>query len=244
MDNLTLVAARIAERLAAVGLTERKASMLATGQPDAIRYIRTRGTMPSAVRMMKIATVLKATPDYLFGDTETNEWDANEKVISLAARFSEEAANERNLPGRHIPISGSKAFSDEETADLVVYGFTKDILGFAAGPIGMENEPMGAFYPADSTMAPVFEPSTPVVFVHKKEADVGDHALIFLRGIVDGKTVKGDTFILRKIVDRTDEWLTVQQHTPSRMARIPSDMVDHSIRALVLRDYIMPSPRS
>lgn len=242
MENLEVIADRIAERLTAVGLSERKASLLATGQPDAIRYIRTRGTMPSASRMLKIANILKSTPEYLFGDVDDNDWEANVKTIGLASRFSDDAISKRKLPGRNIPIAGVRAISDESQPDLTVYGFVKDILGFAASPAGMENVELGAFYPADSSMSPVFEPSTPVVFLHRNEAALGDHALIFIHDPENKVATGGQTFLLRKIVDRTDEWLTVQQHTPSRMMRLPSSTIEYTRKALVLRDYVTPTP--
>lgn len=239
MENLDLIAERIAERLEAVGLTERKASILATGQPDAIRYIRTRGTMPSAARMMKIAKILEATPDYIFGDSSTNDWESNKQAISVAARFTDQAVNEHGLPGRRVPINGVKSVADDANPDLVAYALIADIVGFAAKPAG-SSEKFGSFYPADSSMAPVFDPSTPVVFSLEREAELGDHALLFLRD-PEGRLKRNQTFILRKLVDRASDWVTVQQHTPSRMMRLPAKMVDHTRRVLILRDYVIPS---
>jgi hypothetical protein len=244
MADFELIAKRIAERLEAVGLSERKASMIATGQPDAIRYIRTRGTMPSVIRMMKISNVLKATPTYLFGDVDTNDWEENATAIGLASRFNDAAAYEQRVPGRSVPVHGVKASSDDADASLTVYGFTKEIVGFAAPPRGYEDHLVGAFYPVDSSMSPLYEPATPVVFSHKVEAKVGEHALVFLTGSFEGKEIRSGTFLLRKLVDKTDEWVTLQQHTPSRMMRLPTSVVQQCLRAFVMRDYIMPDPAS
>ncbi|WP_397586655.1 S24 family peptidase [Sphingobium fuliginis] len=56
---------RIAQRLEALGMTERDASIKATGKPDALRYIRTRNAMPSADRLDLIANALQTSPDWL-----------------------------------------------------------------------------------------------------------------------------------------------------------------------------------
>lgn len=58
---------RIAQRVDALGITERDASIKATGKPDALRYIRVRRAMPSADRLAAIAKALETTPEWLLG---------------------------------------------------------------------------------------------------------------------------------------------------------------------------------
>ncbi len=66
--------ARIVTRLAELKLSERQASLAATGRPDAIRYIRTRKHWPSASRLAQLAKALKTTPAYLMGaETEPGQ---------------------------------------------------------------------------------------------------------------------------------------------------------------------------
>ena len=62
---------RIARRLEALGISERDASLKATGKPDAIRYIRKRGAMPSADRLAQLAKALETSPEWLLGRTST-----------------------------------------------------------------------------------------------------------------------------------------------------------------------------
>lgn len=64
METLKL---RIAERLRELNQTERAISLLATGKPDAIRYIRARDHLPSYDRLAQIARAMDTTPDYLLG---------------------------------------------------------------------------------------------------------------------------------------------------------------------------------
>lgn len=60
--------ARIQERLEALDMTERDASIAATGSPFAIRNMK-RGSMPAVDLFEKLAPVLETTPGYLaYGD--------------------------------------------------------------------------------------------------------------------------------------------------------------------------------
>lgn len=53
-------------------MNEREVSLRATGSPDTIRYIRARGTMPGADKLVQIARVLGTTVDWLLGGTLPN----------------------------------------------------------------------------------------------------------------------------------------------------------------------------
>ncbi|MCI1143078.1 hypothetical protein MOP88_13540 [Sphingomonas sp. WKB10] len=64
---IDILVERIGAKLYERNLTEREASIDATGKPDALRYIRTRKAMPSADRLDKIAQTLGTTSDYLLG---------------------------------------------------------------------------------------------------------------------------------------------------------------------------------
>ncbi len=65
--------ARLAERLSVLQLSERAASMMATGKPDAIRYIRVRDHVPSYERLFAIARTLRTSPEYLLGTVDDPE---------------------------------------------------------------------------------------------------------------------------------------------------------------------------
>ncbi|MFC3422605.1 hypothetical protein ACFOHO_10865 [Rhizorhabdus histidinilytica] len=63
---IELMIQRIDERLKVLGLTDRQASIRATGLPDAIREIR-RFKRPGSKRMIQLAKALETTPDWLGG---------------------------------------------------------------------------------------------------------------------------------------------------------------------------------
>jgi hypothetical protein len=53
-------------------MTERAASLAATGQPDTVRYMRARGVMPSMPRLISLAKVLQVSLSWLL-EGEDNE---------------------------------------------------------------------------------------------------------------------------------------------------------------------------
>lgn len=61
---------RIAQRLDELQLTERAVSLAATGKPDLVRFIRTRGTVPSADKIIALAAVLECSAAWLMGKSD------------------------------------------------------------------------------------------------------------------------------------------------------------------------------
>lgn len=56
---------RVEERLKVVGITERKAGMLAVNKPDLVRGWRVKDALPRIDSLIQIAPILKTTPEYL-----------------------------------------------------------------------------------------------------------------------------------------------------------------------------------
>ncbi|ALJ15343.1 XRE family transcriptional regulator [Sphingopyxis macrogoltabida] len=88
MSETTDLANRIAERLTLLGMSPRDASMRACDQPDVIRNISEKGSIPSAFRLLKLAQVLETTVGWLLGevsqapadnddDVEIQQWDVS-----------------------------------------------------------------------------------------------------------------------------------------------------------------------
>lgn len=248
-DTYSVRTDRILERLAALGLTERKASLLATGQPDTLRFIRTRGTVPSIGRMFKIAKALEATPDYLLGHTDVNEWDRNKSAIDAASHFSDGAISDTVDISRTVPVINSKSKSLDVSLPghpdfpVTMTSITKDVIGFVAAPMGTSAKKLMATYINDPAMSPMFDNQAPVVFELERQPASGDYAIIFIGGEVEGREVRGSSFLLRKIVDQTRDWLTVEQHSPPMRLNFPRENAKSFARVLTMRDYLMPDDR-
>lgn len=59
---------QVSNRLYALGYTERQASLMATGQPDMIRYIKTRGVIPGALALLALSRVLQTDMHWLIDE--------------------------------------------------------------------------------------------------------------------------------------------------------------------------------
>lgn len=100
---------RIAQRLDELGLTERAVSLAATGKPDLVRFIRMRGTVPSADKIIALAAVLECSAAWLMG--RTNDPTPDEAMAPIiervggrgrAAEATEKERAEREEMGRSI----------------------------------------------------------------------------------------------------------------------------------------------
>lgn len=85
----------IDERLQALGLSERKASLNAVGKPDFIRDIRRRGHSPKADKLAALARVLQVPPARLLEAVEPDPSDYDESAANLAG--SELASSPLNI---------------------------------------------------------------------------------------------------------------------------------------------------
>lgn len=83
MSETNQLAERIAERLALLGLSARDASMRAVGQPDVIRNITEKDSVPSAFRLLKLAKVLETTVSWLLGETDNVGPAANDDDVEI-----------------------------------------------------------------------------------------------------------------------------------------------------------------
>lgn len=92
-----LVKARLAERLSALGISERAASLMATGKPDAIRYIRVRDHVPSYDRLFAIARALQTSPEYLLG-TSNDPSERSDRYQAMVRSSAEELPDIRTYP--------------------------------------------------------------------------------------------------------------------------------------------------
>ncbi|MBP1841988.1 SOS-response transcriptional repressor LexA [Rhizobium petrolearium] len=72
---------RVEERLKKVGISERRAGMLAANKPDLVRGWRAKDALPRIDSLIQIAPVLETTPEYLAFGIET---EANQSVPKIS----------------------------------------------------------------------------------------------------------------------------------------------------------------
>jgi hypothetical protein len=115
--SMELIIQRIDERLAALGLSDREASMRATGRPDAIREIR-RNKRPGSKRIAQLARALDTSPNYLAGylpHEGGNNWNASTLATSPISGVQELP---RDVPVYALTNAGELMVADGTPSDL------------------------------------------------------------------------------------------------------------------------------
>jgi len=227
-DKLSILVERIAAKLVQLNLSEREASIDATGKPDAIRYIRTRNSMPSAERLERIARTLGTTPAWLLGGTD--DIDPPEARQGKAI----EAVVRRRLP-KSLPVYGTAL-----AADL-------DLFATDGHPVAIEQVEVDMVEPSDhmarplnlvgldgyyvvtivgESMVPRFDPGRRSLVNSKREARAGEDVVVQLRSPMDdGETVTA--VLIKQLVKHKTGAIVLRQFNPAVEFELSNSRVKH-----------------
>lgn len=215
------VAARASELAAQKRLTDREASIDASGKPDMIRDMR-RGRMPSADRLQALADTLSTTVDFLMGRT-----------ASSLAPDGETPGLDR-LP-RDVPIYGTALGADLEVdvemdGDATVFHAQRTIIDQTAvldhalrHPGIMGDRQAYALTVVGQSMQPRWEDGDPIYVTTRRQAALGDYVVVQIRD----KLEEVVSALLKKLVGRTSDHLVLEQFNPPVRFRVPLAMVAH-----------------
>ncbi|WBO22301.1 helix-turn-helix domain-containing protein [Sphingomonas abietis] len=241
---------RIAERLAALGFSERKASLMATGRPDAIRYIRTRRAMPSLSRLAKLANVLQADPLYLAGDTSKNDWEGYKNAAPVGANLPEAVFDSLSKfhkiePEGPLPAvivhealpAGHELFLDQSGKSFSVGLFTlgdAPIDVFFHPPLLKDRE-LSGFYAPDNALSPLFAAGSPVMMESGAKIQNRDEVVI---GVSTDSG--GVVYMLARLLWRTEDALTLTQLQPNATFLVPISRLKRVFRVVRYSDFLRP----
>lgn len=166
-----ILSERIKQRLAALDLTMREASLKATGSAETIRAIvNGKSQNPRVDTLAKIAEVLQTTPEWLTGRGETMALpNARPAQVELPARQS--------MPA-DVPVLGTAAGSLIGGA----FQFEGGVIDYVRRPPALSSaRDVYALYVEGSSMEPLFSPGG-LVFVHPhKPPRIGDSVVVQMR---------------------------------------------------------------
>ncbi len=252
-DDLDKLINRIAERLVTIGMSERAASVEATGKPDALRYIRTRRAMPGLKRLVQIARTLKTTPDYLLGLSNDPDPTPDQQVTLLAFDLMADSAIEdienqkRAGVSAENPIFNSSALVVEHFASIdgddiqaQLYSFKSKFLGFFALPAWMEFRDYSAFICGDGALLPKFKKGDLIVYSTKQPPSKGDYAVFHMRKSSHPEDRPGLAFFVREVLAEDNDSFLVRQHRPSATFRLRKDDLDAVHRVITIEDILTP----
>jgi phage repressor protein C with HTH and peptisase S24 domain len=233
MAAIDILIERIAAKIAERNLTEREASIDATGKPDALRYIRKRRAMPNAERLEKIAETLGTTADWLLGKN-----GAADRVDGQKAPFAPEQL--RRLP-RTLPIVGSALGADLEfcTSGGGYVAVEQTELNtsaprdFMARPTSLAgHEEWYVIIVSGISMQPRFDDGRRLLVDGKRPPVMGDDVVVQLKtAIGDEGEAEVTAVLVKQLVRRKAGVVVLKQFTPEVEFEVPNDRI-HAIHRI------------
>jgi phage repressor protein C with HTH and peptisase S24 domain len=227
--KLEMLVTRIGAKLIERNLSEREASIDATGKPDAIRYIRTRHAMPNAERLEQIAKTLGTTPAWLMGADDGASIDTGEQQNPGLL-----AITQRRLP-KTLPVFGTAL-----AADL-------DLCTSEGDPVAIEQIHVDMVEPSDymarptsiagkdgyyvvtvmgHSMEPRFDSGRRKLVYANRPARVGEDVVVQMRSpLDDGETVTA--VLIKQLVRLKAGFVVLRQFNPAVDFEVPQERVKH-----------------
>lgn len=226
---MDLVIERIDERIRALGLSDRQASLRATGYPDAIREIR-RGKRPSSQRFVQLAAALETTPDYISGYVDHEKQAMWRATTSSALPIEGVQEMPRNIPVYGMSANGDIGMMDFERVkgiEVLKYDLDRPIDYCRRPPRLALRDDIIAISTFGSAMYPRYEDAE-ILYLEPTHGADGDYALVVLESDVPDRTGQaGPWMMLKRIAHR--DWLhgnsTFEQFNPQRRFEVPREKV-------------------
>lgn len=219
-DKNAILIDRIEERLQALGISDRKASMSAVGKPDLIRDIR-RGREPIASRLSALASVLETTADYLQGKSDQlGTPQADDVGIRSLVPHPQDMLQD-------IPVYGTALGSDHEFADQADGRIaieqtdlnTGEVVDrFRRPPNLLNRKDIYGLYVAGDSMEPAYEAGRGILVDPKKPPSSRDYVVVYLRDRQDNDGAAG--VLIKRLVRRSGSFMELEQYNPPAVFRL------------------------
>lgn len=234
-EKIETLIERIGAKLFEIGLSEREASLDATGKPDALRYIRTRRAMPSADRLDSIAATLGTSAAWLLGkDGAVERTDGSGPPPPSPETF-------RNLP-RNLPIYGTAIGAPLEfctsEGEMVAIEQTEANMTVArdymARPTGIAGRrDMYVVTVEGVSMVPRYDPGRRVLVDGKRPAKPGDFVIVQLkRPLGDAGDAEISSILIKKLVRKKPGAWVFFQYQPEAEFEVPNEKV-HAVHPIM-----------
>lgn len=214
--NAVEVAARATELAMQKKLTDREASIDATGKPDLIRDMR-RGRMPSSDRLQALADTLSTTVDFLLGKTSSSVRPGEDPPAGMD-RLPIDVPVYGTALGANLDVEdGGTVVSVEmtiiemtEVIDRVLRhpGIAGDMEAYSLTVVGQ-------------SMSPRWDDGDPIYITTKRQARIGDYVVAQIR---DGSE-EVICAMVKKLVGRRSDALQLEQFNPPMRFWLPNDMI-------------------
>lgn len=210
------VAQRASELATQKRLTDREASIDASGKPDMIRDMR-RGRMPSAERLQALADTLSTTVDFLLGHSTSSVRPGEDPPAGID-----------RLP-YDVPVYGTALGADLEVEDggtvtrveRTIIEMT-DVIDHALRHPGIAGD-MNAYCltVVGNSMSPRWDDGDPIYVSTKRQAGLGDYVVLQIR---DGSE-EVICALVKRLVGRMADAYELEQFNPPIRFRVEKSMV-------------------
>lgn len=218
-DPLAIMLDRIDERRAALGLSERKASLMATGKADMIRDMR-RGRVPLADRLKSLAVVLETTVDYLQGATDVT--GAPSAQIGIRSIVPEPQAMLQDIPVYGTALGSEAQYGIDGDGTVIVEQTdlnTGEVVDRFRRPPNLQNRrDVYGLYVAGDSMEPAYEAGQGILIDPKRPPNARDYVVVYLRDREDSDGAAG--VLIKRLVRRSASYIELQQYNPAATFRL------------------------
>lgn len=211
---------RIGAKLFELNLSEREASLAATGKPDAIRYIRTRRAMPSADRLDSIANTLGTTADWLLGKDGGPGGEVKPPTPSTFRALP------RNLPVYGTALGAELAFATtagEEVAIEQTDINMSEPRDYMPRPTSLAGDKRYYVVTVQGhSMEPRFDDGRRLLVNGGREGRVGDDVVVQLkRQVGDTGEEEVTAVLIKKLVRKRSGSIVLEQFNPPAQFEVP-----------------------
>lgn len=213
-ESTVILVDRIEERLQALGLSDRKASIQAIGKPDLIRDIR-RGKRPIAERLARLAATLETTVDYLQGQTD-NLPAGQPAEGDIRSLVPDPQAMLKDIPVYGTALGSESVLGDQFNGDISIEQTdlnTGEVVDrFRRPPNLINRRDIYGLYVAGDSMEPAYESGQGILVDPKRPASSRDYVVVYLRDRLDSDGAAG--VLIKRLIRRSASFIELQQYNP------------------------------
>lgn len=225
------VAARASVLASQRNLTDREASIDASGKPDLIRDMK-RGRMPSSDRLDALAVTLGTTTDYLLGKSASSTIPGSPGMATAEMeRLPLDIPVYGTALGADLPVEdGGTAVEVEQT----IIEMTEVVDHFRRLPgIANDREAYGLMVVGNS-MSPRYDDGDPIYCTTKRQPAIGDYVVLQVKDGDHGTEIV--SALIKKLIGRTATHYELEQFNPPLRFKISKAQVGRIHRVISPRE--------
>lgn len=224
---------RVDARLKELGLSDREASIRATGKPDAIRELR-RHKRPSDMRLRQLAEALETDIDDLTGQTD---WAVQAMLDNTPLLGRAKMDSVPGLP-RDIPVYAPLYTHPFRAEGRFEISFDQPIRFACRPPILTGRDDVFVIAMPDVTMEPRFEFGDELYIDPRRPMAEGDYILIRFQPADPATPASKWRVAVKRLLNVEGDGVAVEQFAPPKTEVIPLDDIWTALRIIPFTELL------